>query len=544
MNTVNWDTKMNYESRRTVVYDEDADTTGHVNKYHAHNNDIQWKDTLGNSHSISANPQLTSHSHVFQNLLKTDTVITDHVICSMMMSYDSTRIISVQKKDNHESYVAQHCMVEKTKVFYEKFGGHKESYIKIKEVAQNSSGTMFAACYMDNGKFRMRIFGKEQRTKKEISSSEIKFNELFGLSNYSMPIDGFPDPFINCCFIDDDQIFVNFFHNYSLTHYHLIWNIKSRRVTGKSKGVALNHHPISYKFPDSSNSKNFPYKCFYSSKYGEVYVFYRQGEVLTINAKSLKVLRFEKITDMELGQMEMIFDEALVCRSSSKILFFKQVWDYGTDQYQWSLYHSIKNIRGFVYFIRGNVRIQITNNEFIYFYLINRDDLMPVLENVMYNYMNCNQMMIGAMKKYSITYKTNQRNFEVYQRKYLHNLRVIVRDGNFECSQGIEIMTSNQILVSTTDKVMILDNETYEQVGTLPVTLLKTETREPNMVIGIQKSVDEEFVAVVTGKNLVMDEQKQNQLYVFTRQKRINDFTYDDYSLVRKIVIKDIKHFK
>jgi hypothetical protein len=38
---------------------------------------------------------------------------------------------------------------------------------------------------------------------------------------------------------------------------------------------------------------------------------------------ALDKIRFEIITDMELGQMELVFDEAIVVRSSSKILFFK-----------------------------------------------------------------------------------------------------------------------------------------------------------------------------------------------------------------------------
>ena len=113
---------------------------------------------------------------------------------------------------------------------------------------------------MDNGKFRMRIFGKEQRTKKEIKLQEVKFNEMFGLNNYSMPIDEFPDPFINCCFINDDQIFVNFFHNHNLTHYHLIWNIKTRKVTGMPlcdiDGNRLSDLPYTYKF--DTNRRNFP----------------------------------------------------------------------------------------------------------------------------------------------------------------------------------------------------------------------------------------------------------------------------------------------
>ena len=71
---------------------------------------------------------------------------------------------------------------------------------------------------------------------------------------------------------------------------------------------------------------------------------------------------------------------------------------------EWVQYNSI-NVRGFIYFIRGNVRIQITTDRLIYFYLIDPETFEPTLENVMYNYMMCNQMMIGAMKRYSITYK-------------------------------------------------------------------------------------------------------------------------------------------
>lgn len=46
-------------------------------------------------------------------------------------------------------------------------------------------------------------------------------------------------------------------------------------------------------------------------------------------------------------------------------------------------------IRGFLYYIKGNIRIQISTDEKIYFYLIDSETFMPKLENVMYNYMNC-----------------------------------------------------------------------------------------------------------------------------------------------------------
>jgi len=46
--------------------------------------------------------------------------------------------------------------------------------------------------------------------------------------------------------------------------------------------------------------------------------------------------------------------------------------------------------RGFIYYIKGNIRIQITTDEKIFFYLIDKETFEPILENVMMNYMACN----------------------------------------------------------------------------------------------------------------------------------------------------------
>lgn len=43
---------------------------------------------------------------------------------------------------------------------------------------------------------------------------------------------------------------------------------------------------------------------------------------------------------------------------------------------------------------------------------------MPELENVMYNYMSCNQMIIGKMVRYCVTYKANQKSFDIHRRKF------------------------------------------------------------------------------------------------------------------------------
>jgi len=71
------------------------------------------------------------------------------------------------------------------------------------------------------------------------------------------------------------------------------------------------------------NSKNFPYKSFYNDEEHVIYSFYRQGQAFTINADNACDVKYEKMTDVDMGQMYLINNKALIARSSSKILFFK-----------------------------------------------------------------------------------------------------------------------------------------------------------------------------------------------------------------------------
>ena len=126
----------------------------------------------------------------------------------------------------------------------------------------------------------------------------------------------------------------------------------------------------------------------------------------------------------------------------------------------------------------------------------------------------------------------------------MHNLRVCINNENFEGSKSIEFPQSNLVLISMKDKVITYDNETYAKVGNIPITLLISDTREPNEVIGMQKSTDEKWLAIISGKNLVMDEQKQNQLFIYKKKKSTNLFEYDEFVLHKRIVVKDIPIFK
>ena len=209
-----------------------------------------------------------------------------------------------------------------------------------------------------------------------------------------------PDPFITCAFINDKRIAVAMFYNYKNLHIHFIYNHEKHDIEGEPEKVKM-----------KCSSMNFPWKTFYNPEDEDIYCFYRHGQVITINAANsnriqkamsrndldnkgpktkLDVYKIEQMTDKDLGQMFLINNKALIARSSSTILFFKIMADEeDPEQKKWTQYYSL-NIRGFLYFIKGNIRIQVITDEKIYFYVMDFDTLMPHLDNVMFNYMGCN----------------------------------------------------------------------------------------------------------------------------------------------------------
>ena len=58
---------------------------------------------------------------------------------------------------------------------------------------------------------------------------------------------------------------------------------------------------------------------------------------------------------MDLGQMYVVYNNALLARSSSDILFFKIEKDKEGVR-TWKQYYKIE-VRGFIFYIRGNLRI-------------------------------------------------------------------------------------------------------------------------------------------------------------------------------------------
>jgi hypothetical protein len=210
------------------------------------------------------NARFKNYRDIFDNLLKTTNVTTLYPICSVAISYDSTRAITVTKRHEREYYVKMYDLESYELTFEEKIGGEAKDYIKLKEVEQDATGQAFAIVYFNDGNFFMRNFGRVSRTPEEIKLNEVNINELVGIDNWTMVYDGFPDPSITCTFVSSTKVFINCFYNPTLTHYHFIYDTHARKVEGQIISIVMN-----------SNKKNFPYKCFYSDERNEIYSFYR-----------------------------------------------------------------------------------------------------------------------------------------------------------------------------------------------------------------------------------------------------------------------------
>ena len=202
-----------------------------------------------------------NYSDVFQNFFKSSRVETKFPIVSQMILYDSSRTLSVTTAGPRESFIEMYDLNTYKRVFEEQIAG---TYVKIKEVEQNDSATKFAAVYNDDGVFKIRSFGKKRRSTGESLRSEVNLNDLLGLNTWTMTIDQFSEPYVTCCFIDDNLIFVNLFHNQEFRHFHFILDTRDNTIIDEYVSKKLD-----------PQKKNFPVKCFYNKDKNEIYSFYR-----------------------------------------------------------------------------------------------------------------------------------------------------------------------------------------------------------------------------------------------------------------------------
>ena len=98
--------------------------------------------------------------------------------------------------------------------------------------------------------------------------------------------------------------------------------------------------------------------------------------------------------EKQIDQVVLVYDEILIATSGPFIHFIKNSYDKDKKVKVWQTYYTIKR-RANIYFTKGNIRITLTTDDLILFYLIDKKTLMPHLENVMSNFMDCSVCMFG-----------------------------------------------------------------------------------------------------------------------------------------------------
>ena len=130
----------------------------------------------------------------------------------------------------------------------------------------------------------------------------------------------------------------------------------------------------------------------------------------------------------------------------------------------------------------------------------------------MFNYMNCTNMMFGSQVKYCVTYKLNEKSFDIHRKKYEHGFKTIVLDKNLDGSKGLSLETENMFMVSDRKVINFYHSGSYQEIEeqAIEIPLLKSKTREQAEILSMQLSHDDQFLAVVSGRNMIMDEQFPN----------------------------------
>jgi hypothetical protein len=358
---------------------------------------------------------------LFEDLTSDDRIGSDEgPVISVTFNNKGTRILAVLQDEeqmkmlgNSACIVHQYDIATRKLVFKEFYGGGADSFIKMLDIAQNKAGDMFCCPYIDDGNFRMRIFGESPRSEAQIVKSDIDINKALTLNNHTMVNEDFENPNITACFLNNFQLFVSLFHNGDMQHIQFIWDIDYRKTINVVK-VPL---------AKLCSRQNFPMATFYDEKTFQAYTFYRQGQAFSADVRVSQLSQFDKkshakrkptkqnyhLTEYvgsELGQMVLCKGRILVAQNSGSILFLKRC---ATDEApirvnDWYLYHTI-HTRGFVSWHAATETLMVLSGEEVYFYSIEDSSGMPLLQNVMRNYFDATNMLISPDSQSCITYR-------------------------------------------------------------------------------------------------------------------------------------------
>lgn len=113
----------------------------------------------------------------------------------------------------------------------------------------------------------------------------MNLSALLALDRNSLPITGFGEPMITCCFIDDkergynDDLFISIYHREEKKQYHLTYSYVHRKLLHDTviAPMVCGKKDCADKCicGATCTTRNFPIKSFYSKELGSCLTFYR-----------------------------------------------------------------------------------------------------------------------------------------------------------------------------------------------------------------------------------------------------------------------------
>lgn len=279
-------------------------------------NMVSMKSKLSNETKIEGLKEFNKYGDLFQDLTKREHVDTELDVINIIITYDSKYCIAIVNNKDEHFELQGYSLKTYGNTFKKEWKG---DYIKMNVIEQTYAGDVFGVAMQDNGKFTVAFINNEGE---ELDSLDVSAE--LNIDDKSKPITGFYEPLITCCFIMNDDVFISVYHRIERKQYHFTYSYKNKSKISEVTVTEIEHCTL----------RNFPMKSFYSpvtgtaltGKTGSPYrchTFYRQGHAINVNASNPDECTLEKITDADLGSMFLLFDQALVTRSSSSILFFK-----------------------------------------------------------------------------------------------------------------------------------------------------------------------------------------------------------------------------
>ena len=160
--------------------------------------------------------------------------------------------------------------------------------------------------------------------------------------------------------------------------------------------------------------------------------------------------------------MFLIDGKSLICKTSKEIMIFslKVYTDTDTNQTKemW-MEDFVFDTTGLISYAVGNLRIQVTNSDAVYFYIFDILEMKPKLENIMPNQKKCTQFIQGRGSDFGVSYVGGEPGIVIIERAFIHSFKAPIVTENLENCLGLEIASLGIFLVTNIDKIGIYDSK-------------------------------------------------------------------------------------